>query len=71
MEYTSYLRGGQPALGSRIVCKYSRGLHDQGHQEVGERRQEASLVDAVVENVWGKKEVSIYNFMYSAVHICI
>ena len=63
MEYKSYLRGGQPALGARIVGEYSGGLHDQRHEEVGERRQESSLVDAVVQNVWGKRWVNSRFFL--------
>ena len=50
-KFVTYLRGGEPALGPREVREHSCGLDDDGHEEVGERRQETSLVDAVVENV--------------------
>ena len=53
---TSYLRGGEPALGPRQVREHPGGLDDDGHEEVGERRQETSLVDAVVENVCEKSD---------------
>ena len=54
--YKSDLCGGEPALGPRQVREHSCGLDDDGHEEVGERRQETRLVDAVVENVCEKRE---------------
>ena len=50
-DQKSHLRGGEPALGARQISEHAGGLHDEGHEEVGERRQEAGLVDAVVENI--------------------
>ena len=42
-EELAHLRGGEPAPGARQVSQDASRLHDAGHQQVREGRQEAGL----------------------------